>query len=197
VADDSNERARRLAIPVGLVLVSAGLTHFFVQRDADARVLDVETHQATRLAECEEGAATRRLELEGRVAACELERAHASGGTTGDRVGHTHVVAVSGRSDLHAGDACDVELDWNSDPLEGCRALVRCGAVRLYGDLGTGFFACTVDDEGIVHGEDSEPSAGTEGDARLVIDRAEAELTISDEGAGAVWSVTLSLPLET
>jgi len=87
---------------------------------------------------------------------------------------------------------CSVELDWNSDPIEGCRAFVRCGEARLYGDLGEGYFECAVDEDGIVHGEDAEPTSAGQGDPRMTIDRASAEITVSDDAPG--WSVTLSIP---
>jgi hypothetical protein len=175
-----------------LVLTTAGVTYFFVQRDADARVLAVETRGATRLAECEEGSATHRIEIEGQLAECELDRVHTRCATLGDQVDEARVTAVHGRSDVHIGDVCRIELDWNSDPIEGCRAFVRCGALRLYGDLGGGYFECTVDEDGIVHGEDAEPStADGQGDPRLVIDRDAAELTVSDESPA--WSVTLGV----
>jgi hypothetical protein len=177
---------------VALVLATAGVTYFFVQRDADARVLAVETRGATRLAECEEGSATHRIEVEGQLAECELDRLHTRCATLGDHVDEAQVTAVRGRSDIHVGDTCRYELDWNTDPMEGCRAFVRCGLVPVYGGVGQGYFECTVDEDGIVHGEDANPTnLRGEGDPYLTIDRQSAELTISDETPR--WSVTLGV----
>jgi len=181
-----------MGVVVAVMLASAGLTYFFVERDADARVLAIEAHAATRLAECEEASATRHIELEGELAAAELDRIHTRCATLGDHVGDATVSSVRGRSDVSVGQSCSIELDWNSDPMEACRAFVRCGDQRLYGDLGTGYFECTVDEDGIVHGEDAEPSSLDQGDPRLTIDRASAELTVSDDTPS--WTVTLSVP---
>ena len=177
---------------VAIVLATAGLTYFLVERDAESRILALETHHATRLAECEEGSATRRIEMEGQLAECELDRLHRRCATTGDHVDEAPINALRGRSDLHVGDICRVEVDWNDDPMEGCRAFVRCGEHALYGDLGEGFFACTVDEDGLVHGEDAAPTAPDgEGDPRFVIDRRSEEITVSDD-TPSPWSVTLA-----
>ncbi len=192
MADVSGDRARRIGAVVALALAASGLTYLLVRRDAESRALDAAAHAATQLAECEEASVTRRIELEGRLASCELDRVHGRCGTLGDHVGDATVTAVRGRSDVQMAQVCSVELDWNSDPIEGCRAFVRCGELRLYGDLGEGYFECTVDDDGIVHGEDAEPTTAGEGDPRMTIDRASAELTVSDDAPA--WSVTLSIP---
>lgn len=188
--DTQGERARQIGATVGLSLAIGAITYFVVHRDADARVLEVETRAATRLAECEEGSATRRIEIEGQLAACELDRLHARPPVVGDHVDEARATAVSGRSDVHVDQVCRYELDWNADPIEGCRAFVRCGDVPLYGGLGAGFFECTVDDEGIVRGEDAEPT-GEGGDPRLVVDRAAHTITVSDDGPS--WSITLTM----
>jgi hypothetical protein len=190
--DVGSERARQLGVLVAIVLTAAGLTYFFVQMDADDRVLAAQAHDASRLAECEEASATRHIELEGRLAECELDRVHGRCATLGDHVGEATVTAVSGRTDVRVGDTCRVELDWNSDPIEGCRGFVRCSRTALYGDLGSGFFECEVDEDGIVHGEDDEPTSEGEGDPRFVVDRESSELTVSEDAPA--WSVTMTVP---
>ncbi len=174
-----------------VVAVAGSITHLVDQRAADARVLRMRTRDATHLAECEERTALQAIELEGARASRAHERDHAIGPAIGDRVLDAQVRSVSGTTAVREGQTCRVELDWNSDPIEGCRALVRCGGALLYGDVGTGFFDCTVDARGLVHGEDSNPTSSG-GDPRLVVDRASSELTLSDDAP--VWSITLALP---
>ena len=192
MADVSGERARRIGAAVGLALAGSALTYFVVHREAEHRALDAEARAASRLAECEEGSVTHRIELEGELASCRLDRVHGRCGAIGDHVGDATVTAVQGRNDVQVAQVCSVELDWNSDPIEGCRAFVRCGELRLYGDLGEGYFECTVDEDGIVHGQDAEPTSAGQGDPRMTIDRESAEITVSDDSPG--WSVTLSIP---
>lgn len=172
-------------------LIGAGVAYVATQHAADARLLEVRTDAATHLAECQEQSATQHLELSAQLASCQLQQSHDAPPRIGDTTVDASVSEVSGAAPVPRGTSCRVELDWNSDPMEGCRALVRCGDARLYGDVGTGFFDCTVDALGLVHGEDAHPTSDG-GDPRLVVDRATRALTISDDAPP--WSVTIALP---
>lgn len=177
-----------LAGCVALCVASIAATYLVMH----GQRVDADADAAIALADARESGAAREVELQGQLAACRLDHGHARH-QTGDRTFDATVTATSGESRASQGDTCRVELDWSDDPLEGCRALVRCGTEWLYGDVGAGFFDCTVDGQGIVHGQDANPtSAG--GDPRLVVDRLGSTLTLSDDAPA--WSITLALPAD-
>jgi hypothetical protein len=191
VADErANERLRMAGIAL-VGLIGAGVAYVATEHVADARLLRARTDAATALAECRTQSATQHVELTAQLASCQLQQSHEAAPRIGDATVDASVSEVSGAAPVARGAACRVELDWNSDPMEGCRALVRCGDTRLYGDVGTGFFDCTVDALGLVHGQDANATSDG-GDPRLVVDRATHALTISDDAPA--WSVTIALP---
>ena len=171
-------------------LVAAGATHSLDEREADARVRAAEDAATLRLGAHQEASAERTIELEGQVAECQLARRHDACPNTGSLTFAAHVAALAGRTAAHVGDACRVDVTYTDDPLDSCRALVRCGDAWLYGGPGIGFFACSVNANGIVHGEDAAPTSDG-GDPRLVIDRPTHTVIVSDEAPA--WSVTLTL----
>lgn len=187
---DAPDRARRVGGIVVVALVAAGAMHLFDQRATDARVLEVQAADAAQLADVEERSARQSIELQGQLASCELERHHAALPVVGESTVDATVELATGATTIGRGTACRVELDWNADPIEGCRALVRCGDTFLYGGVGTGHFDCTVDDHGLVRGQDANPTAEG-GDPRLVVDREAQRLTVSDDDP--TWSVTLAV----
>ena len=172
------------------ILGAAGATHSLDAREADARVRDAEDAATLRLAAHQEASAERTIELEGQIAECQLARRHDACPNTGSLTFDAHVTALSGRTTVHVGDACRVDMTYTDDPLDSCRALVGCGDAWLYGGPGIGFFACSVDANGIVHAEDDSPTSDA-GDPRLVIDRATHTVVVSDDAPA--WSVTLTL----
>jgi len=177
------------ALAILVALAAIGGTHALDARDADVRVERAEAEAALHLAEQREASAERTIELEGRMAECELARRHGACPHTGSTVDDARVTSASGAAPVRVGDACRVELGFSDDPLEGCRAIVRCGEQWIYGGPGAGFFDCTVDARGLVRGDD--PNASSDGgDPRLVVDRATHTLTISDESP--TWSITLA-----
>lgn len=176
---------------VVVALLGAGVTYVVTQRAADARVLEMRTQSALELADCREQSAAASLERTACEAQRRAEAAHEAPAIVGGDTVDATVSGVSGAAPVARGTACRVELDWNTAPMEGCRALVRCGEARLYGDVGTGFFGCTIDEHGFVHGQDAHPSADG-GDPRLSVDGSTRRMTLSDEGPD--WSVTLELP---
>lgn len=174
----------------GALGIAAVATTYLVMSQ---RLSAAEADAALALADEREAHGTRVVELQGQLADCELQRDHARPAADGDRTMDGRVMAVSGTTRVALDATCRVELDWSADPLEGCRALVRCGDEWLYGDVGAGFFDCTVDGQGLAHGEDTHPTSDG-GDPRLVVDRLASNLVISDSSPD--WSVTIALPAD-
>jgi hypothetical protein len=186
-----DERARWLGGTLIAVLVAAGGTHLYESRVADARVLAAHTADAEHLADAQETSARASIALQSDLAACELERRHAreSAPIRGDVAQIADVREATGATTVRAGSTCNLELDWDTGADElPCRALIRCGTTRVYGDVGSGFFGCTVDAHGPIRGEDTNPTSDG-GDPRILVDRATRTIVVSDDAPA--WSITL------
>jgi hypothetical protein len=175
-----------VSIALLVLFLAVGGTHVLDAREANANRAEA----VLALAAAREAGAERTIELEGRIAECELARGHGRCPHTGTTVDDTHVMTITGAAPVAVGDACRVELMFSDDPFEGCRALVRCADRWIYGGPGTGSFDCTVDARGLVHGEDENPSSAEGGDPRLLVDREMRTLVISDDAPA--WSITLA-----
>lgn len=182
---------RAIAVASALVVLIAATTgaYWIGQTDGAEQIHSAQLDAAD--ARREHAACVERATAEAAEAAARLESVREAPSCP-ERYRVTTDATVSdatGATEVRRGETCRVELEWwSSGDQHNCRVHARCGATRLYGDVGLGFFECQRASDHIRSGVDRMASSEDD-DPMLELDG--ATLRIHDESP--TWSATLAL----